>query len=74
MAGPYLLSSLRRGVRNGDITALESRLARAWQVGQTDAEAMSLQQALELPKLRSRSRQLERLRRQQQRAARPGFR
>ena len=74
VAGPYLLSSLRRGVRDGDITALEARLARAWQVGQNDAEAMSLQQALELPKLRSRNRQLERLRRQQQRAARPGLR
>jgi hypothetical protein len=72
VVGPYLLSSLRRSVRDGDITSLEARLARAWQVGQTDADAMSLQQALELPKQRSRSRQLERLRRQQQRAVRPG--
>lgn len=67
LVGPYQLSALRRCLRDGDITALEARHTRAWLVGASEAESLSLQAALELPKQRSRLRQLERLRERQQR-------
>ena len=60
--GPFMISALRRSVEHGDITARDARLLRVWRQGDAEDAAMSLQQALELPRVRSRSLQLEMLR------------
>ena len=62
LMGPFLISVLRRSVKVGDITARDARLLRVWRQGEPEVASMSLQQALELPMLRARSRQLELLR------------
>ena len=60
--GPCLISALRRCVQAGVITARDARLLRVWRQGEPEAASTSLELALALPMLRSRSLQLELLR------------
>jgi Myb-like DNA-binding domain len=57
--GPFLISVLRRGVAEGRISAKEML---AWRQHEGESAAMSLQAALDLPRIPSRSQQTKRMR------------
>ena len=58
-SGPFLISELRRGVKEGRISAKD---VRAWRQHEGESAAMSLQAALDLPRIPSRSQQTKRMR------------
>jgi len=57
--GPILISVLRRGVKEGRISAKDML---AWRQDEGESAAISLQAALELPRIPSRSQQTKRMR------------
>jgi hypothetical protein len=57
--GPFLISVLRRGVKEGRISAKDML---AWRKDECESAAMSLQAALDLPRIPSRSQQMTRAR------------
>jgi hypothetical protein len=57
--GPLLISVLRRGVAEGRISAKDML---AWRQDEDESAAMSLQAALDLPRIPSRSQQTKRMR------------
>lgn len=59
--GPFLIHALRHGVAEGVITAIDAKFVRARRQSEGEEGAMSLQQALDLPRIRSRKRKLERM-------------
>ena len=58
-AGPFLISVLRRGVAEGRISAKDML---AWRHDEDESAAISLQAALDLPRIPSRSQQTKRMR------------
>ena len=54
--GPFLISALRHGVAEGYITAMDAKFVRAWRRDEVEEAAMSLQNALDLPRIPSRRR------------------
>jgi len=54
--GPFLISALRHGVAEGYITAMDAKFVRAWRRDEGEEAAMSLQNALDLPRIPSRRR------------------
>ena len=57
--GPFLISTLRRGVAEGRISAKDML---AWRQDEGETAAVSLQAALDLPRIPSRSQQTKRMR------------
>jgi hypothetical protein len=58
-SGPFLISVLRRGVKEGRISAKD---VLAWRQDEDESAAISLQAALNLPRIPSRSQQMNRTR------------
>jgi len=58
-SGPFLISVLRRGVAEGRIS---SKDVLAWRQHEGDGAVISLQTALDLPRIPSRSQQTKRAR------------
>jgi hypothetical protein len=58
-SGPLLISVLRRGVKEGRISAKDML---AWRQHEDESAAMSLQAVLDLPRIPSRSQQTKRKR------------